>query len=607
MGVGLAPFALTLGAISDDAGTSFRVWAPRAGHIVLRLGAEGKGRVIELDREGGYASTRVEGVGAGARYAYVVDGERRPDPCSRSQPDGVHQSSEVVGPMSFAWTDAAFRAPDLADVVIYECHIGTFTDAGTFEAAASQLERLKLLGVNAVELMPVASFGGARNWGYDGVSLFAPHAGYGGPSGLRRLVNAAHGAGLAVILDVVYNHFGPAGNYTAAFSDDYLSDEHKTRWGDAVNFDGRGSAEVRRFVKENLLHWSREYHVDGFRFDAAHAIKDSSAPHILAEVSQLLAREPRRSYLIAESNENDVGYVRPVSDHGYGFDAVWADDFQHIARNILHGDRTTFLASYEGDTRELATAITDGWLYHGQRDLASGERHGTDPRRLEPCRFVFSTQNHDEIGNRPFGLRTSATVSLPDYLTASGLLLLGPQTPLLFQGEEFFAATPFLYFTNHGGEVGRAVSEKRRQEFDFPEDAGAELIPDPEEEQTFLTSKLRWEDSQSGAGQLTERFYSSCLALRAQDPTLQEARRRPGLVTARACGRALLVTISGASGNRYLLANFGDEATFPAPSAHLHTILSSTDLKFGGTGQEPVCEGGSLTAPAHGFALLEAI
>ncbi|MGN6673582.1 MAG: alpha-amylase family glycosyl hydrolase, partial [Thermomicrobiales bacterium] len=329
----------TLGAIVGSAGTEFRVWAPRPRRVDLVLHLPAGDRVVPTTQEGEYRVARVADAGPGVRYRYRLDGDGPfPDPCSRSQPEGVHGPSEVVDPGQFRWTDGGWTPPAPADLVIYECHIGTFTPAGTFDAAIGQLGRLRDLGVNAIELLPVSSWPGRWNWGYDGVALFAPPAPYGGPAGLRRFVDAAHRAELAVLLDVVYNHFGPDGNYTGLYSAHYLTKKHHNLWGDAVNYDDTGSTDVRRFVIENISHWLHEYHVDGFRFDATFAIVDISPRHILAEIADTLAASRRtaaRPILIAETHENDPRYVRPTDVGGFDFDAVWADDFHHIVRTLV--------------------------------------------------------------------------------------------------------------------------------------------------------------------------------------------------------------------------------------------------------------------------------
>ncbi|MGI8926806.1 MAG: malto-oligosyltrehalose trehalohydrolase, partial [Tepidiformaceae bacterium] len=508
-----AMWGATLGAIPGPSGVSFRVWAPRPRSLELVLRGPAGERRLTPERDGEYAVAFVPALESGARYGYLIDGEGPfPDPCSRSQPDGVHGLSEVTAPGAFAGRTRAFAPPALSELVIYECHIGTLTTAGTFDAAIAELPRLRGLGVTAIELMPVASFPGRWNWGYDGVALFAPAAVYGGPDGLRRLVDAAHEAGLAVLLDVVYNHFGPDGNYLGLYSDRYLTDLHQTPWGAAVNYDDAASAEVRRFVRENMLMWVHEYRIDGFRLDATNAIIDASPLHILAELRDALGDGwgGTPPILIAETDENDVRYLRPPDEGGFGFDAVWADDFHHALRVLLGGAREGYYASYGGSAAELARTVAQGFLYEGQVDPVLGEPRGT-PARDRPWRqFVYCIQNHDQVGNRALGDRLSKTVSPANFRVAMLLLLLLPQTPLLFQGQEYAASTPFLYFTDHEPGLGRRVTEGRRTEFAafaaFSDPRARERIPDPQAAETFLRSKLDPAEATNDAGRCCQLF-----------------------------------------------------------------------------------------------------
>ncbi len=612
-----AAWGATLGAIVRPEGVEFRVWAPRPERVELVLtGPAGGGRrVVPTERDGEYRVARVAGAGPGTRYRYLLDGAGPfPDPCSRGQPQGVHEASEVVDPATFTWTDAGWQAPPVADLIVYECHIGTLTPEGRFDTAIGQLGRLRDLGVTAIEIMPVSSFPGYWNWGYDGVMPFAPAAAYGGPEGLRRLVDAAHGAGLAVILDVVYNHFGPDGNYTGLYADGYLNPRHQTPWGAAINYDGPGSSEVRRFVIENLLHWVHEYHIDGFRLDATFAMVDASPRHILAEIADALdqhRRGDRRAYLIAETHENDPAYLRPTAAGGYGFDAVWADDYHHAARTIVQPERQGYLANYAGTAPELARTIAQGFLFEGQTDASRGEARGKPAREQPWHQFVYCIQNHDQIGNRAFGQRLNVTAAHADFLASSLLLLLLPQTPLLFQGQEFLASTPFLYFTDHNAELGRLVTEGRRREFApfaaFNDPAVRELIPDPQDPKTFARSQLNHDEAAYGAGLLARDLYREALRLRLADPVLRAARRsRPPLET-RAEAKAVLVAIATAEGRRVLVANFGDEATFAHPAAgRLHLALHTGEPRFGGNGLAPRAEADRLIVPGHSAALLRA-
>ncbi|HEX5504101.1 MAG TPA: malto-oligosyltrehalose trehalohydrolase [Thermomicrobiales bacterium] len=614
MGHASPPWRPTLGAIVGPAGTAFRVWAPRPATVELVLRDAGGERVVRPRRAGEYWTATVAGVGHGARYGYRLDGAGPfPDPCSRAQPDGVHGLSAVIDPGRFEWRDGDWRPPAAAELTLYECHVGTLTPGGTFDAAIGQLPRLRDLGVTAIELLPVAAFAGRWGWGYDGVALFAPAATYGGPAGLRRFVDAAHRAGLAVVLDVVYNHFGPAGNYTGLYAERYLTDRHATPWGAALNFDGPGAAEVRRFYVENLLHWLHEYHVDGFRLDATHAIHDASPVHILAELAaaaRAAARAGRAPYLIAETHENDPRYLRPLEEGGFGFDAVWADDFHHGVRTLLTGEREGYFAGYDGTAAQLARTIAQGFLYEGQADHSLGAPRGA-PARDRPWRqFVYCLQNHDQVGNRALGDRLNLAVARADYLAASLLLLLLPQTPLIFQGQEFLATTPFLYFTDHEPALGRQVTAGRRREFAgfaaFRDPALRARIPDPQAPATFLRSKLRLDEAGYGLGRACADLYAALLRLRVADPVLRAARAAPRaeapLMTL-AVDQAILVEIAAGGGRRVIAANFGGAVELPSADA-LIPLVHTGEPRFGGDGRAPALRHGALALPAHHAAFL---
>jgi maltooligosyltrehalose trehalohydrolase len=405
----------------------------------------------------------------GLDYAFSLDGgEPLPDPRSPWQPRGVHAPSRLVDHQRFSWTDQRWQAPPLGSAVIYELHVGTFSPEGTFDGVIGRLEHLAGLGVTHVELMPVAEFPGVRGWGYDGVDLWAPHHAYGGPDGLKRLVDACHARGLAVLLDVVYNHLGPSGNYLGRFGP-YFTSRFRTPWGDAMNFDGAGSDEVRRFVCDNARMWLRDYHVDGLRLDAVHAIADGSAVHILEqlaqEVEKLAASLGRHLVLIAESNLNDPRIVQPPSAGGYGIDAQWNDDFHHALHTVLTGERHGYYADF-GRLADLATAFRRGFVYAGEYSVFRDRRHGRPAIGVSGNRFVVSAQNHDQVGNRALGERASLLMSEGRLHIAAALLLTSPFVPMLFQGEEWGASTPFLYFTDHAEpELVEAVRKGRCQEF----------------------------------------------------------------------------------------------------------------------------------------------
>jgi len=467
------------------------VWAPHAASVDLVLTS---GRVtMQPVARGWWASTMA--VAAGTDYRFSVDGgDPLPDPRSPWQPAGVLGPSRTVDHETFAWTDAGWQAPPLASAVIYELHVGTFTPEGTFDAAIARLDRLRDLGVSHVEIMPVNEFPGTRGWGYDGADLFAPHHAYGGPDGLKRLVDACHARGLAVLIDVVYNHLGPTGNFLARFGP-YFTSRYATPWGAAVNLDGAGSDGVRRFICDSALMWLRDYHVDGLRLDAVHALIDTSAVHILeqlaAEVDALEATLGRHLVLVAESDLNDPRVVRGRESGGYGIDAQWNDDFHHALHVALTGERNGYYEDFES-LRHLAEALERTFVYRGAYSAHRKRVHGRAPDGLPAARFVHCMQNHDQIGNRARGERSSHLMSVARLKIAAALVLMPPYVPLLFQGEEWGATAPFQYFTQHEDpDLGRAVSEGRRREFaafGWRDDD----VPDPQAEETFVRSRLDW-------------------------------------------------------------------------------------------------------------------
>ena len=492
----------------------FRVWAPFARRVDVNIG----GLLSRLDRvEGGWWEGSVHGALPGTDYGFVLNGEDKilPDPRSMWQPFGVHGLSRVLDHSAFAWTDGDWRSPALQDAVIYELHIGTFTSEGTFAAAEARLEYLKTLGVTHVELMPVASFPGARGWGYDGVDLFAPQESYGGPESLKHFVNAAHAHGLAVLLDVVYNHLGPSGNYLSRFGP-YFTASHHTPWGDAVNLEDAGSHEVRRFFIDNAKMWLRDYHFDGLRLDAVHAYMDRSAINFMEQLGtevRALEKETGRSYaVIAESDLNDPRVVTEPVRGGYGLDAQWSDDFHHALIAVLTGDRSGYYADF-GSMTDLAKALRDVFVYDGRYSAYRDRMHGRQVTGLPPWRFLGFAQNHDQVGNRAKGERLSALTTPGRVKIAAALVMSAPLTPLIFQGEEWAASSPFLYFTDHEDELGRLVFEGRKKEFTAfgwkPEE-----IPNPQDQATFVRSRLEWDEiaEPKHAGILS--WYRELIALR---------------------------------------------------------------------------------------------
>lgn len=547
----------SLGAWVEPEGTAFRVWAPCSHRVDVIVERPGGPTVHVLARlADGTFSAVLPGVRVGDRYRYRLDNDRLlPDPASRCQPEGVHGPSQVVDPRSFPWTDDQWTGLDLEDIVFYELHVGTFSQEGTFAGVTSRLPNLSALGITAVELMPVSDFPGSRNWGYDGVAPFAPARRYGTPDDLRCLVDTAHGLGLGVFLDVVYNHLGPDGAYLSAFSPYYFTERHHTPWGAGVNFDGDHSGMVREFFIENARHWVHEYHIDGLRLDATHAIADDSPRHFLAELTARVRESGsgRRVLVVAEDHRNFDWMLKPEDDGGWDVDAVWADAFHHQCRRLLAGDSDAYFRHYSGRTDDLATTIRQGWFCTGQFSTHPGERRGTDPTGIAANRFVICLQNHDQIGNRALGERLHDQIVLAAYRAASVLLLMAPETPLLFMGQEWAASTPFLYFTDHRPELGRLVTEGRREEFRhfaaFSDPMAREQIPDPQAPSTFLASRLSWDERLAEPHASTLRLYQALLILRRREPTL----RRPSTFHAAALDDATIAIQRDGSRDAFLV------------------------------------------------------
>jgi maltooligosyltrehalose trehalohydrolase len=531
-----------LGPRLVEGGAQFGVWAPRVGALAVRVGD--RTVPLELQDRGVWRGT-VEGAAAGDDYLLILDGEReRPDPRSRFQPYGVHGPSRLVdlGP-----PPAPFATPDVKDLVFYELHCGTFTPEGTFDAAAGRLGHLAGLGVTAVEVMPVAAFPGSRGWGYDGVDLYAVHAAYGGPAGFRRFVDACHEAGLAVFLDVVYNHLGPDGNYLGEFGP-YFSDVATTDWGPAVNLDGPGSDFVRGFVVDNAEQWVAGYGVDGLRLDAVQALFDRSSVHLLEELATRVHTARPGSVVVAESDLN-----QPLLVTAFGIDAMWADDLHHCLHVALTGETSGWYEGFE-ELSLLAKVLTTGWAFTGQYYPALDRHHGRDPAGLGGERFVVCSQNHDQIGNRAFGDRLAALVGPDLDAVASVLVACSPFLPLLFQGQEWGETRPFLYFTDHEPGLASSVRRGRREEFAA---FGWDDVPDPNAPATFERSKLDW----SRAGGETLELWRALLRLRREVPALGNCRR--DLPAARVDPERRLVVLErdDPSGSRAVVAaNLGERS-----------------------------------------------
>ena len=604
-------FELRHGAnVQADGRTRFSVWAPRCDRLDLRLGGA-RERVIPMARHDGNAPED-DGVftvvvdaadaPAGTDYAFLVPGRGdRPDPASRHQPRGPHGPSRIVDPRAFAWTDASWRGRRAADFITYELHVGTFTPAGTFDATIDRLPHLVALGVTSVELMPVAEFPGARNWGYDGVNLYAPQSSYGGPDGLKRLVDACHGHGLAVILDVVYNHLGPDGNYLADFGP-YFTRRYGTPWGEALNFDDADSDPVRRYFIDNALYWLTELHVDALRLDAIHGIFDSGARHQLAEMKQAVAAESaaigRPLALIAESDLNDPRIVEPREAGGHALDAQWSDDFHHAAFMLLAQGRqgvAPYLADF-GRLDDLRQAVAEGFVYDGRYSHHRRRRHGRSSAAVPGDRLVIFLENHDQIANGARGERLGQLAPAGACRAASALLFCAPNLPLLFMGQELAATTPFLYFTSHTDPaLGEAVSRGRRAEFaHFAQAEALAAWADPQAEETFARSRIDWSCLDRAEHRAALAFHRDLIALRRRTPALTNGRTD---LTRVRCGnesdRWLSLERSDPDGSSVLLlVNLADTpCAVPVGAPRVLRLTLFTDAAaYGGTAAPPPAE-----------------
>jgi maltooligosyltrehalose trehalohydrolase len=531
---------MQLGAVLDGDGTTFRLWSTACERCELRIADKGIIRTLPMtDRGRCVFEARVPEIGHGARYQFVLDRNPVTDPYARFLPDGVDGPAMVWRPHHEWRHDHVIRP--LREHVIYELHVGTFTPEGTYAAAARRLAELAALGFTAIEIMPVSAFSGRHGWGYDGVAHYAPHAAYGTPDDLRAFIDAAHGARLAVLLDVVYNHFGPKGNTLRAFSPEYFTREVRNAWGDAPDF---RQPWMRRYVLDNVRYWLEEFRCDGLRLDAVHAIIDPSARSIVRDVADLAHEVVPGSLVIAEDDRNDRAIITRT-----GFDGVWADDFHHVLHATLTGERDGYYASYEPGATTLARTIERGWLYEGQTYPGTGKPRGTPARDLPADAFIYCLQNHDQIGNRAFGDRLPATDAVR---AATMLLLFLPMTPLVFQGQEWAASSPFSYFTDHDRELGEQVSKGRRAEFSKFTSFGDD-IPDPQAPATFQHSKLVWDERTTGGHAEMLALYRALLRLRREDPVLSKTGREA--LTADAHGPLLVVRRA----TRVLLVNLGPE------------------------------------------------
>ncbi len=573
---------LDLGAtLLHDGGVSFRVWAPRVQEVSVLLPLRGD-ISVPLSAEGnGYFSGVVAGVAAGEQYLYLLDGETaRPDPASRFQPEGVHGPSQVVSPYSFDWSDSNWKGKTPDDYIIYELHVGTFTPQGTFDGVIARLDYLCELGITALELMPVAQFPGERNWGYDGVYPFAPQNSYGGPEGLKRLVDACHSRGLAVILDVVYNHLGPEGNYLNKYGF-YFTDRYRTPWGDAVNFDGQESDPVRHFFISNALYWITEYHFDALRLDATHCIYDFSARHILQELAEAVHHQGdflgRQIQVIAESDQNDVRLINPPESGGHNLDAQWNDDFHHALRTLLTGDRSGYYSDF-GRFSDMVKAFQEGFVLSGEYSSFRKRHHGSSSINHSPRQMVVFSQNHDQIGNRVAGERPGKHLSMQQLKLAAATVLLSPYVPLLFMGEEYAEAAPFPYFVSHGDtELSESVRHGRLKEFTVSTEQGA--LPDPQSEATFLSARLDIQQRQHGEQRVMFDFYRDLIRLRKECAPFTSLSRDCMQVIACEEEQVLVVNRSVDNVQLICLFNYSDQTRVISPSlvgGTMTVLLDST-------------------------------
>ncbi len=603
--------------MQPDGAVHFRVWAPRHRRVDVVLEDEPGADGHALEREGdGYFSGIVPAARVGACYRYRLGGAQSfPDPASRFQPEGPHGPSRVVDPAAYRWSDAAWNGRALPGAVLYEMHVGTFTREGTWKAAAAQLPVLVELGVNVLEVMPVAEFPGRFGWGYDGVDLFAPSHLYGEPDDFRAFVDAVHGHGLAVILDVVYNHFGPDGSYHAQFSGHWFSDRYENEWGEPLNFDGSDCAPVREFFIANAGYWIDEFHLDGLRLDATQQIFDASRVHVLAQISQRVreAGGKRATLLVAENEPQDVNVVRPVEAGGHGLDALWNDDFHHAAIVAATGRNEAYYSDYLGSAQELVSTAKWSYLFQGQRYAWQGKRRGTPAFDVAPRAFVNYLQNHDQVANSASGLRLHQRTSAGRHRALTALLLLLPATPMLFQGQEFSASSPFVFFADHKAELARSV---RRGRFEFLRQfrsvaAGdmQECLPDPADARTFERCKL--DPGERERHVEARALHRDLLALRRDDAVFRAQRRVDGAVLA---PEAFVLRFFGASGDdRLLLVNLGRDLVLkPAPEPLLAppasrpwaTLWSSEDPRYGGLGSAEIDTDDGWRIPGHAAVVL---
>ena len=586
----LLPERQRLGATYLGSGRChFLVWAPTAERVELQIVSSGD-RCVPLERAGlGYHKAVVDNVEPGILYGFRLNGQKeRPDPASRYQPGGVHGPSELVDFSTFPWNDGHWSGLKLEDYVLYELHVGTFSVEGTFNAVVPRLDELRLFGITALELMPVAQFPGNRNWGYDGVYPFAVQSSYGGPEGLMRLVDACHQRDMAVVMDVVYNHLGPEGNYLADFGP-YFTDAYRMPWGAAVNFDGPQSDNVVRFFVENAFYWIDDFHIDALRLDAIHGIVDRNAQPFLAlltgAVQEFAKRTGRKVYVIGESDLNDSRFLLPQESHGYGLDAQWNDDFHHAVHTLLTGERTGCYQDF-GRMEDLVKAFSEGYVYSGQFSEYRQRRHGNCSREIPAHKFIVFAQNHDQIGNRTLGERLTKLVSFEALKLCAGLVVLSPFVPLLFMGEEYGETAPFLYFTSHSDpDLIQAVRTGRKE--DFAAFGWQQEPPDPQGESTFAHSNLNHDLAKREPHRNLRDFYQELIRLRRSVPALRVLSKENADIKGFEKEKILLVTRWSSNSQVFMAFNLGDADTplaAPMPKGRWEKCLDSSDQRWGGRG-----------------------
>jgi maltooligosyltrehalose trehalohydrolase len=606
--------------VLSDGRTEVRVWAPSRKRVEIVHGRELR-EATPLPAEptgGGMFSGLVAGLRAGDRYAIRLDDDphRYPDPASRFQPEGPHGPSAVIDPSSFRWSDGGWEGVAARGQVMYELHLGTFTPQGTYAAAAERLEHLAEVGVTVVEMMPIAEFPGRFGWGYDGVDLWAPSHLYGHPDDLRRFIDRAHAAGIGVILDVVYNHLGPDGNYLGQFSAQYFSDRNDNEWGAAINFDGPGSGPVRELFVENAAYWVSEFHFDGLRLDATQQIFDTSPEHLVAAVARRArqAAQGRRCLIVAENEPQETRIVRSTAAGGHGLDALWNDDFHHTARVALTGRNEAYYSDYLGSPQEILSAVKWGYLYQGQRYAWQKKPRGTPALDLPAECFIAFLENHDQVANTLRGARLGTSVSPGLWRALTAVMLLGPSTPMLFQGQEFGSTRPFLYFADHAPEMASAVERGRRKFLtQFPSlssEAAQEQIPSPSDEATFSACKLDWTERERHPEVVA--LHRDLIRLRRRDATFSTATREKihGAVLG---DDAFVLRFLGPQGDRLLVVNLGHDLALasiaepllaPPLGRRWRMLWSSEDLRYGGDGAGAIESDQGSRFPGHAAVVL---